>query len=105
MQEGFRVGRDDDSKYVNELAQEIRQEKQQEKQREAIDEVSAYIAKSKTAIQNETTRKGLIDYWSAEKAEREILRIVPNSPDYEGLYSAYKSRGLAIANQHQEAAE
>lgn len=98
------MGRYDDSKYVDELKTEAREEKR----REAADEITAYVARAKTAMQNEDTRDGLIAYWTGEKAARETLRLLPNSPDYDGLYSAYKARGIAIAKsqtQHQEAAE
>jgi hypothetical protein len=95
------MGRYDDSKYVNELAEEIRQEK---RKASGGDEISAYVTRSKTAILNEDTREGLIAYWKAETDARATLRLKPGVPEYDALYEAYKARGHEFSKL-REAAE
>lgn len=94
------MGRYDDSKYVNELAQEIKEEKRKAEG----DEISVYVARCKTGILNHSDRAELIAYWKQEQNARDVLRLKPGAPEYDDLYAAFRAHGIAIS-QHKEAAE
>jgi hypothetical protein len=92
--------------YSEDEADDFKQQPEQSRPpRNAVDEVSAYVARAKTEIQNFDTPEGLRNWWTQNTEARRVLRIEKGSKDYDALYSAVQTKGKTMQPAHQEAAE